>query len=151
MPRGLHPGRPGAGSDVIPTGWAAAHAPIVEDSFDCTVTIGPAGVSPTFDPGTRQMQTTAAAAVYTGPASVQLLSLAGSNEGRRVVAATDEVDVVSYVVKIPAAAVGPVRVDHVVHVVASPNPALVGRDLVLTKVPRPGRAFSGALTARLHE
>lgn len=151
MPLPPHPGLPG--SQVIPDGWAAVHAPVVTKTLDCTVTIGPAGTTATFNPATRRTETTTAAAVYTGAASIGLASIGNSTEGQRIEAADDQVDARAYVVRLPAGNpdAAAIVVDHVVRVTDAPTAALIGRRLVVTGISRPGREFSRVLTARLYE
>lgn len=150
VPLPTHRGLPTG--QVIPDGWAARHATVVEDTFDCTVTIGPAGGAPVFDPATRVSASPAVAAVYTGSASIGLASVGGASEDRRVEAAEDQVDLRAYVLKLPplAAGVDDVEVDHVVVVTNAPSAALTGTRLLVTGVATPGREFSRVISARTY-
>lgn len=148
MPLPRHPGLPG--SRVVPDDWAAAHAPVVTKTLDCTVTIGPAGGTPTFDPASRVTRTATAEPSYVGPASIGLATVGGSADGRRVEAAEDEVEVHAYEVKLPAGSGDQVRVDHAVRVDSSPGGRLDDTRLIITGLARPGREFSRVLSARLY-
>lgn len=148
MPLPHHPGLPG--SRVIPDGWAAAHAPVVTRTLDCTITIGPPGGAPTFNPATRRTETVATTPSYAGPASIGLASIGGSSENKRVDAADDQVEVRAYLIKLPAGAGDAVQVDHVVRIDTSPDGGLDGTRLIVTGLARPGREFSRVLTARLY-
>lgn len=68
MPRPVGYGRPG--TKVIPDGWAASQAKVIENTLDFTVTIAPPGTARAFNNETDQTETAVAAALYSGPASV---------------------------------------------------------------------------------
>lgn len=146
MSRPLHLGRPGS-SGAVPAGWAAAHAPVVTGTFDCTVRIGTAGGTPAWNEEAGQTQTPAVTAAYTGAASVGLLT---NSDGTRREAAEDLVDERLYEVKIPAGQADVVEADHLVFIDTSPNPALVGAVLRVTSIALPGREFSRVLICALN-
>lgn len=149
MPIPRHPGL--SGSNVIPEDWAANQAPVVNNTLDCTVTIGPLGGTPTFDPAEGRTDTSTPTPAYTGPASIGPASTAGSGEGQRVEVVDEQVDIHTYLIKLPAGTPDVVEVDHVVTVTACPSTALVGRRLIVTGIARPAREFSRVITARLYE
>lgn len=137
-----HEGLPG--SQVIPTGWTAAHAPVVTRTLDCTITIGPAGQTPTFNPDSGQTETSTAIPAYDGPASVALAAASGTG---RVDAADELVDKRTYEIKLPAGTTADVQPDQVVHVTASPDDVLTGALLTVANVEHPAREFSRVLLA----
>lgn len=149
MPLPRHPGL--SGSRVVPDGWAAHHAFVVDRTLDCTVDIGPATGPAVFGTETRRMAAETVTPVYSGPASVGLASVGGSAESARVDVADEQVDIRAYLIKLPADTADAVEIDHVVTVTAAPSLALIGQRLVVTGVGRPGREFSRVITARLYE
>lgn len=140
MPRPVGYGRPG--TKVIPDGWEAAHARVVEDTFDCTVTVGPAGVTPAWNEERKQTETTAAAAVYAGPASITPVE---QDTGGQTVTAEDVIPMSVYQVKLLHAADG-VEVGHIVTVTEAPDSMLVDR-LKVVAVEKSSRRFSRILQA----
>lgn len=149
MPLPRHPGLPG--SQVIPEDWAAAHAPVVDKTFDCTVRIGPAGGAPVFNPATRRTEVPDVTPLYVGSASVSPAGSGATSDGTRTDVADDQVDDRTYLVKLPAGDTAAVQPEDVITVTASPNPRLVGAGLVVISTPRPGREFSRGVVARLFE
>lgn len=152
MPRPLHPGRPTSASAVIPDGWAAAHAPVVAGTFDCTVTIAPPVGGPVaFNPETRQSEAPNPTPVYTGAASITPAGAAAASDGTRTEAASELVDDRTYLVRLDGGDTSAIKPDHVVTVTDSPNPRLVDAVLIVMSTPRPGREFSRNVVARLFE
>lgn len=138
-----HTGRPGTA--VIPAGWDAAAAAVVDRTHPATVTIGPAGGAPVRNPGTRQMETAPAVPVYDGRAT---LMQASADQVATVV--EDDVATAVYEVKLPYAASTAAQVGHQVTVVADPDPALVGQVLTVAAIERGSRRFSRVLLATLN-
>lgn len=137
-------GRPG--TVVIPAGWGESHGTVVDKTHQSLVRIGPAGGTPTRNPGTRQMETAAAAPVYVGAASLMLVS----DAARALTVVEDPVTSRVYDVTLPYAASGLVAVDHVVTVDGTdPDPMLAGKRLTVSAIERGTRRFSRLLLAVL--
>lgn len=143
MPRPLHPGRPGSPGAIAP-GWAAAHAPVVTGTLDCTVQIGPAGGTPAWNEAAGRTFAPLLAPLYDGPASVGLLS---TSDGTTRTAGEDVTDERAYEIKLPAGQGIDLAPEHLVRVTDAPNPALVGEVLQVTSIAEPGREFSRVLYA----
>lgn len=144
MPRPASYGR--TGTPVIPDGWESTHGAVIAATFNCTVTIGPAGTGTAWNPTTHQTETTDAALVYDGPADI---GPAGINDvGGETLAAEEQVDLQRLEVKIPRDAAAAVVIGHVINVTASTNPALVGGRLVVTDLERADRGFSRVIFAQ---
>jgi hypothetical protein len=142
-------GRPGTA--VIPESWGETHAAVIDRTHASTVRIGPAGGTPTRNPGTRQMETTPAQPVYVGRASIMLASAIGGLPGAPAVVVEDEVSAISYEVTLPYAASAAVAVGHDVTVDDSdPDPALAGQMLRVVSIERGSRRFSRVLLATLN-
>ena len=150
MPRPRsHHGRGGAGSQVIPTGWADAAASVVERSVatsGCTVRIGPPGGASAWNAEARKVETPTAAPVYEGPAEIMLAGDTG--DGERTTAEVD-VQAATYQVRLPVALAG-VEPGHQVLVVTDPDlPA--GAVLTVTQVAHGSRRFSRLVYATLND
>ncbi len=124
-------GRPG--TEVIPTGWAAAHAPVVEGTMrdavaalrDPTATSGMG-----WNPTSEQMESIPAEAYWTGGVRVQMLN----QQGREPVSAGDQETVADYLVVVPVdveAAEG-----HRVLITDSDDPLLNDHELRVVTVVR---------------
>lgn len=136
-------GRPG--TRVFPADWQATHAPVVEDTFDSFVQIGPATGGPAaWNETSGQSESTAGAPVYSGPASIGLIS----DTSRLIDAAGEQVPVRRYEISLPVDTAG-VDDDHVVHVVACPDQMLAGQVLTDLAIERGDRRFARALQATL--
>lgn len=135
------------GTPVIPADWETVHGHVVAATFNCYVTIGHAGGTPTWNPITGQTETTTAALVYDGAADI---GPAGINDiGNEALVAEEQVDLQRLEVKIPIDSAAAVVIGHVITVTASTNPALVGARLVITDLERADRGFSRVLFAQL--
>lgn len=144
-----HTGR--SGTVVIPTNWGAAHGQVVDKTHPSLVRIGPAGGTPTRNPGTRQVETVAAQPVYVGAATLMLASAVGGLPGQPAVVVEDEVAEVAYEVKLPYAASALVQVGHDITVDATdPDPMLAGQVLRVASIERGSRRFSRVLLATLN-
>jgi len=124
-------GRPG--TEVIPTGWAAQHAVVVERTMvDAEVSLRDpsAPVSTAWDESTQQTTRVPAPPYWTGGARIQVLN----QQGRQLVAAEDPETVASYLVVVPASVVA--GEGHLARVNASDDPALTGQHLQVVTVAR---------------
>lgn len=129
--RPVAPGRPG--TEVIPTGWAAQHAAVVERTMvDAEVSLSDpsAPVVTGFDESTQQTTRVSAPPYWTGGARIQVLN----QQGRQVVAAEDPETVASYLVVVPSSVVA--GEGHLVRVTESDDPALTGQHLQVITVAR---------------
>jgi len=142
MPRPVGYGRPG--TKVFPDGWAEAHAVVVDGTHDSTVTVGEPGGSPQWSAEAKATLTLPVAPAYTGKATITPVAQDGEQQAA---VAEDVVPVRRYEVKLLHAAAG-VEVDHVVTVLASPDPEFAtGRRLKVTAVEKGSRRFSRVLIA----
>ena len=141
MPRPVGYGRPG--TKVIPDGWQESNARVVEGTFDCTVQVGPPGVTPAWNESAKATLSSAAAAAYDGPASITPVAL---DDGGQTTDAEDVVSLRGYEVALLHAAAA-VEVGHVVTIAAAPDSMLIGRRLKVTAVEMASRRFSRVLTA----
>lgn len=125
-------GRPG--TEVIPTGWAEAHQPVVEKTLvDAVVSLAdPTATAMEFNESTRQNELTSAPAYYTGGARIQILDQQGQQVG---VPSGDPEDQSDYLVVV-AASVGAVREGHRVTVDSCDDEALEGLQLRVDTVAR---------------
>lgn len=123
-------------------------APVGAGGLDATVTIAPVGGTPTWNPATDQTETTAAAAVYEGPAAITIVS---TSDGKAVDVAGDQIDDRLYQVTLPAGAGDDVEVEHVITVDDAPNTELIGQRLTVTSISRPSRETGRVLFARLYD
>lgn len=146
MPRPVGHGRPG--TQVFPEGWATAAAGVLNRTHESTVTIGPRGATRSWSEADNQTVTTPAAPAYDGAASVRPAS--ESDGGAQPVVGEEQVAVARYQVGLPQPTVG-IVVGHVVHVVTSPDGALVGRDLTVVEVEYGDRRFTRHLYATLND
>lgn len=123
-------GRPG--TEVIPTGWAAQHRPVVEKTMvDAIVELrDPTGLVSGWDEASEQVKASASPAYWSGGARVQILD----QQGKQPVAAEDPESVANYLIVIPAD-VAPVE-GHLVKVTAVDDQALQGRSLRILTVAR---------------
>lgn len=122
-------GRPG--TEVIPTGWSAAHRPTTEGTHTSVCTIRhPGRTVGAFDPATGTYPGLARAGHYTGPCRVQRLpALEQTPE-----VADEQVPTVGYIVAVAWDAAPGVAVGDVVTITSpGPNgdPTLAGVDLVV--------------------
>lgn len=128
--------------------WATHAAGVIDQAVtSCTVTVGPQtdpNAAPVYNPATGYSEVPAGTPVYTGPASIMVVSATD----RRQTVAEDEVASLLYEVTLTARAAG-VSTDHVVHVTESEDPDLVGRTLAVSEIERGGRRFSRVLLATL--
>jgi hypothetical protein len=132
---------------VFPDDWQSAHAGVVAATFASTISIGDPNTpaAKTFDDSTGLTGITPGAAVYTGSASIAMVS------DPRVLEVVDQPEGTSlYQVELPFE-VGNIKHGYVVRVTASPDPALVGADLVVDGSQLGDRRFSRFLHAILHD
>lgn len=130
---------------VFPPDWQDHHTGVVAGTFTATVTIGdPNASTRTSNPTTGLTDVTPAAAAYSGPAAIAMVS------DPRLLQVVDEPDATSlYQVELPVDVDG-VKPGHVVHVVSSPDPQLVGRDLQVLGPQLGDRRWSRMLHATLN-
>lgn len=130
-------GRPG--TQVIPTGWSAAHRPVVDGTRTSRCTVRkPGTIKGAFNDVTGTYAQTARPPYAGGMFRIQVLALAAQD----TVTGEEQVPSVGYLVT------GPVYIHaapgDLVHVVdAGPNgdPSLTGRDLVVKSVTRGSLAW----------
>lgn len=146
MPRPVGYGRPG--TSVFPAGWSTTAAGVLNRTHESTVTIGPRSATRTWRDADQQTVTSAAAAAYDGIASVRPAS--ESDGSAQPVVGEEQVAVARYQVGLPQPTAG-IQVGHVVHVVSSPDAALVGRDLTVVEVEYGDRRFTRHLYATLND
>ena len=146
MPRPVGYGRPG--TKVFPDGWADAAAGVLNRTHESTVTIGPRGATRAWSDADGQTNTAPAAPAYDGVASVRPAS--ESDGSTQPVVGEEQVAVARYQVGLHQPT-GGIQVGHVVHVVTSPDAALVGRDLTVVEVEYGDRRFTRHLYATLND
>lgn len=131
-------GRPG--TTVIPTGWSAAHRPVVDGTQTATCTIRkPGGTRGPFDQTTGEYQITPNPAHYDGPCRLQMMPALEQNP----VTGDEQVPTATYLVTIPWDASPELAVDDVVTFI-DPGPE---GDPTLAGVAMRVRSFSrGSLT-----
>ncbi|UUW88464.1 DUF6093 family protein [Pimelobacter simplex] len=145
MPRPVGYGRPG--TPVFPDGWATAAAGVLDDTHESAVTIAAPGATHGWSESDGQTVTTPASPSYDGPATIRPASEAeGSSEP---VAGEEQVTVTRYQVGLPQPT-GGITVGQVVHVVSSPDAAVVGRDLTVVDIEHGDRRFTRYLYATLN-
>ena len=135
-------GRPGTA--VIPPNWQTDHAAVIEQTHPDSVTIGLAGTMPTFNEATSQTETTLAAPVYVGPASITAVP----RTPQPVLQAEEQIPVRAYEISLKFAVAG-ITTGHVIRVDASADAELVGQVLRIGQVERDSRRFSRILLATL--
>jgi hypothetical protein len=130
---------------VFSPDWQDAHAGVVAGTFTSLVTVGdPDAATEVFNATSGLTDVTPAGAVYFGAASIAMVS------DPQLLQVVDEPDATSlYQVELPVDVDG-VKPGHVVHVVASPDPVLVGRDLQVTGPQLGDRRWSRMLHAILN-
>lgn len=141
-------GRPG--TPVVPAGWSTSHGAVIARALTAaTVAIGPNGGTTAWNEGTGQTETTAAAAVYEGAASV----MAVSDTARILTAVADPTSTRVYDVTLPLAGTGVdnIRPDHVITVTACDDAQLVGKTLSISGIERGSARFSRVLLAVLND
>lgn len=145
MPRPVGYGRPG--TKVIPDGWAASQAKVIENTLDFTVTIAPPGGKPDWNAETGQTETPAAADLYSGPASVTPVV----EDGQRPELGDDYVPARRYQVELQHVTAGlaaALDAGLIVTVVTSPDPELPAKTrLKVTAVEVASRHFGRILQA----
>lgn len=119
-------GRPG--TEVVPTGWEAAHAAPAAGTMTATVEIRQPGGTQEWDDASESTVTVPFAPYATVAARVQALT----NDAQVVDAAEQSVTVSGYLVTVPADT-SPAR-GHLVTVTATNDPLLEGRELRVTDV-----------------
>lgn len=138
-------GRPG--TEVIPTGWAQAHQPVVEGTMrDAKVTLRDPSAPPQstgWNPETEQNETVPAAAYWSGGARVQILA----QQGRQPVVAEDQESVANYLIVVPAAVTA--SEGHRAKVTSSDDPTLTGKELVVITVARGSHRWERDLFCQL--
>jgi len=136
-------GRPG--TQVIPTGWAAAHQPVIEGTLTAaTVELrDPNMRSTAWNEGSQQVETSLAGPYWTGGARIQILA----QQGRQPVVAEDQESVANYLIVVPASVNA--SEGHRVKVIASDDPALTGKSLRVMSVARGSHRFERDLFCEL--
>lgn len=133
------------GTEVIPTGWAAALRPTLEATHTTTITWRHPGATTvgTFDPDSLGKETTPTGAYATGTARVQVLSPAGQD----VLVAEDEVQVVGYQVTVDVDTTDYLVGDigKVTAVDTDADPTLAGKELRIESVARGSHVFERVL------
>lgn len=148
MTRPLHPGRPD--SRVLPADWQQQVSPTVSRAIadsGCAVTIRtPAGGTVWSNDANRTV-TTAGTTVYTGPATITVMS----DTDRKIDVADELVATRLYVLQLPLDAEGSdaIAVYQVVTVDADPDPELVGKTLTVQSIEWSSRRLSRVLYAVL--
>jgi hypothetical protein len=138
-------GRPG--TQVIPTGWEAAHTPAVEGTMTAHVALRePGGIQGPFDETTGTYPVVPHPPYATMPARIQAVH----NMARRTNVADDVLTIAGYLVTIPAALTG-VRPGHLAAVVDSGDPDLDGQVLHVDDVVYGSLRFERDLFCSLHE
>lgn len=136
-------GRPG--SLVIPDRWAAGHQPVADKTMhSAACELRGTGTTQTWNPVSRQMETTAQAAYYTGGCRIQSLA----RDARITIQAEDPEVVADYLIVVPAT-VGQVVEGHLVTISDSHDDALTGRTLTVRKVVRGSQRFERDLFCQL--
>lgn len=131
---------------VFPDDWQANHAAVITGTLSATVTIGdPEAATEVFNDTTGTTDVTPAGVLYTGPADIASIS------GSSVVEVAAELESTrSYQIVLPVDVAG-IKSHHVVHVVDSPDPMLVGRNLGIDTTQLGDRRFSRVLHATLND
>ena len=141
-----HTGSGRATTTVIPADWQAHHAGAIAKTFTATVTIGnPEAATGVFNDTTGTTDITPAAAIYTGAASIEVVA----DSDRMFDVADERESTRLYEIVLPVEVTG-IKPGHVVHVTASPDPDLVGRDLAVDTGQMGDRRFSRVLHATLN-
>lgn len=139
-------GRPG--TKVFPDGWAENAAHVFEGTLECQITIGPlTGGAPTWNPDTKQTESSAGTPIYDGAASISVIT----DTSRITIAAEDEVPVRRYAITLPADTAGIDPEGHVVKVTASPDAMLTGATFAIESITRGGRRFTRELVTTLND
>lgn len=141
MPRPVGYGRPG--TKVFPDDWAANQGRVLEGTLDCVVRVGTPGTTATWNPTSRQTETTAAAATYEGAASVT----PDMETTTEPVVGDEQVSLRRYQVALKRAAAG-ITADMVVTITSCPGDSdLEGRRLKVVAVEYDPRRFTRVLQA----
>lgn len=132
MPRrGMLYGRPG--TQVIPDGWAANLAPVVNGTHTVPATLRHPGTVESWDEASQQMGHTPLAAYWTGRARFQAL-VGGGRRRDTPTDSGDAVHITNYLVALPLDVVD-VKPGDLVTVGGPPgDPALEGRTLLIKDV-----------------
>ena len=146
MPRPLTHGRPG--SRVIPTDWAAQHAPVVDnmvESTGCMIRISRT-TGRAFD-GERTVVTQGV--VYDGPAAIMLMT----DTSRIVFPAEAQTAVSTYEITLPVDVPPGIDFGQTVVVTTAPGDLALddGARLVVSRVERGTRRFSRVIQATLND
>jgi hypothetical protein len=142
-----HTGSGRSTTTVIPDDWQDHHAGVVAQTFKATITIGnPEAATGTFNDTTGTTDVTPAAAIYSGPAAIAVVT----DTDRLVAAADEQASTRMYEVSLPVDVAG-IKPNHVVHVDDSPDPMLTGRDLAIDTAQLGDRRFSRVLHAILND
>jgi hypothetical protein len=133
-------------TNVIPTDWTNIPAGVIAQTHLAMVTISnPENATEIFNDVTGTTDVIPGATLYSGPASVEAFG------GDNVVDAAGELASTRiYQVVLPVTVVG-IKPHHVVRVVSSPDPDLVGRDLAINTAQLGDRRFSRVLLTTLND
>lgn len=142
-----HTGSGRSTTTVIPEDWQDHHAGAIAQTFSATITIGnPEDAAQDFDDTTGQTRVTPAAAIYSGPAAIAVVT----DTDRLVDAADEQASTRRYEISLPVDVAG-ILPNHVVHVDDSPDEMLTGRDLAIDAAQLGDRRFSRVLHATLND
>lgn len=139
-------GRPG--TVVIPAGWGAAHAGVVEKALATAsqVQIGAIGSAPAWNDDRGQTETTGPEPVYAGPAELMVVT----DTTRALTVVEDPVKQRVYEVTLTHGATAEIAVGMGVTVDPDDtDPALAGKTLTVAAIERGTRRFSRVLLATL--
>lgn len=129
---------------VIPLDWSGNHAGILTDTYESSITIvNPQASSSTFNSSTGVTDTVAGTALYTGLASLVLVS-----DPQLIQVVEQAAPTTLFQVLLPYE-VATVLTGYIVHVVDSPDPLLDGKDLNIVGTFRGDRRFARVFNAVL--
>lgn len=146
MPRPVGYGRPD--TPVFPPNWAETLAAVETNTYESMIIIAPAAATSTWDPELRQTVTTAADAVYDGPASLRPPTRDGLDPAQQNVA-ENLVRVNELEVCLPMLTEG-IKDQMVLTIVYSPDPELADHTATVSYVEHGDRRFTRLLGATLN-
>lgn len=122
---------------VIPLDWSATHAVVMTDTYESSVTItSPGSATRVFNDSTGSTDTTPGSSVYTGVASLVLVS-----DPQLVQVVEQAAPTTLFQLLLPFE-VATVLTGFIVHVDDSPDPMLDGKDLNVVGTFRGDRRFA---------
>ncbi|WKN47146.1 DUF6093 family protein [Nocardioides sp. Arc9.136] len=144
MPRPRHAqGRPA--TPVIPTDWAATHAPVVAKTWTATVELRRPGGTSDWNPTTEQNELTPHPPYYAAACSIQ----AEATQAREATAAEDATVVAGYLLTVPVTA--DAHVDDLATVTGTGDTLLEGRTLTVRDVVRGSQLVERDLFCTLND